>query len=281
MTIDRLDNEYSSFILAQRDFEDQTEVTMEITSSLPLRQKIDPLRLQGKLDRIREAKFFPGQREYLQQTGKFTEEFLDYLSTGLPPVKVLAKGDNMKVIIKGFRSDVVQWRVPISIQLHELYYASVIQDDNLNANVLVDEAFRRLRTKADLLRNSGVRFVEAGTPWRYGVEWYALLVGVLIGDVGENIQGTTNMAMAMSTGLPPIANLHPDVALIDQPSLRDLEDLLDGEGRPVVATGSTAFQMAHLSSHVGSERVLFEWGMDCTADMGPGRVIIPLNFVTR
>lgn len=274
--IDRLDNEYQAFLRAQDVLGDLEAVKMEVTSRVPLRRYIDPQVLQSALDEVDDAKLDTAQRQYLMLTDRFQEEFLDYLEIGLPPAKVLANDNDIKVVVEGTWSDVTQWEALIGIAVHRLYYDGLVAADNLNVNVLASEGVRRFHVKGDMLRASGVHFVEAGTRYRCDAGWYDFLVDLLIGDLGDSLEGTTNMAMAMRKGLEPIAT--PASSSLDSPSVSELEAAVQqGDERPVV-TGANAFQIAHLASHVGPDNVLFEWGEDLVSDLGPARSNLGLSW---
>lgn len=275
-TIDRLDNEYPAFLRAQEAFGNPEQVKMEVTSSLLLRRYINPQRLQGALDEVQDATLSTAQREYLMLTGEFSESFLDYLETGLPSVKVMANLNEIKVVVEGTRSDVIQWEALIGVALHNQYYKGVIVLDRLNPDALIGESVRRLRAKGDMLRASGARFVEAGTRYRCDAEWYSWLVEMLIGDLGDSLLGTTNLFMAMSTGLTPWAHLDQKT-LVERPSVEALGNLVD-DAATVVVTGANAFQIAHLASHFEGTNLVFEWGEDLVSDTGAARTHLDLSW---
>lgn len=280
MSVTRFDNEYPKFLEAQDQFYKNPEAqgVLTITSPTQLMEYVDPMKLQGRLDRIAELRFEKSQHQYLEVLGGFDKDFLDHLEKGVPPTtRVLAKGKNMKVTVTGSLADLALWEVPVELHIRDLYYNGVASSQDLEIDALVQEGVRRFQVKGDMIRNSGVRFVEAGTRYRYTFEWYSLLVQVIVGDMGDLLLGTTNLAMAMAFGLTPVAN--QDARRVHAPSLKELEAVVDEEGKPVVVTGANAFQMAHLYSHLG-DLVTFEWDRDLTGDMGPSGRFLPLEAHT-
>lgn len=281
MNTTRFDNELTTYLQAQEKFlkDPKEEATLTIGSPSLLGRFVDPQKLQGRLDRLAEMRYEKAHLQYLATLEKFDQDFLDHLNDEPPQVKVLAKENKMKVIVEGFREDLPLWEVPIMLQIRDLYYTGALQADNLDYDALVGEGVRRFQVKGDMLRHSGVRFVEAGTRYRYGYEWHALLFQLMIGDMGELLLGTTNLAMAMAFALKPVDNL-AGVLRIESPSVSDLENLVDTEPRPIVVTGLNAFQMAHLYGHFG-DHITFEWDRDLTGDMGPMGTFLPLTSTVQ
>lgn len=274
--MDRLDNEYQAF-KASKEFwmeDPKTKARLEVTSSIPLRKHIDPVKLQSRLDRFNEARFEDFQKDYVGTL--LGTEYANYLDNlNLAKVKVLAKKDDIKVVVEGPACELPLWEVPISIQIHDLYNGSVLQEFNegvFDFDNLVLEGTRRFQVKADLIRNSGARFVEAGTRWRYNYDWHSFLMGLFLGDLSNLVVGTTNLSFALTFGLTPIVN--DDVKSIESPSLIEIEKLLPG---PIVVKRVTAFEMAHLNSHFGDE-LIFEWDSDLASDIGPLGNILSLDY---
>jgi len=285
--VNRLDNEYSAFLRSQELYGDNSKHVLEVSCATPLRKYIDPGRLRVRLDRVQEMKLTDAQGQYLGVVGQFTPEYLKWLNSNpWPRARVLVKGNGLKVKVEGTLAELILWEAPISIHLHDLYYVGIFTENELNADMIVAEGTRRLLTKMDLLRNSGVRFTEAGTRYRYGFDWQSLVLQVLIGDGGELLLGTTNALIAMSYGLKPVAHGLTDSnlgAMLDTTSIGEIEGMLEehpefGPGS-IVVRGINAFEMAHLHSHFG-DVLSFEWGADLTADMGPAGRSLPLSFST-
>ena len=281
MGINRFDNDYAAYLGGQEEFRRDPTATgvLIVESTTPLTKHVDPMKLQSRMDRLAEMRYEKAHLQYLGTLNKFDASYLEHLDAEPPLVRVLAKDSRIKVVVEGLRSDLPIWETPVSEQIRDLYYAGVMQADGLDLDALVGEGIRRFQVKGDMLRNSGVRFVEAGTRFRYGFKWHSLLITLILGDMHDLLLGTTNLGMAMAFGLDPVANLAPDVVRIAGPSVRELEALYDGEGRPIVVTGVNAFQMAHLFGHFG-DRITFEWDRDLTGDMGPAGTFLPLICTT-
>lgn len=276
MSLTRLDNEFPAFLEAERRFlaDPTARAILEVTPETGLRQFINALKLQNQLDRVAEQSLLPEQRQFLALAG-LDEAFLDHLEKGkTPSVKVLSKGDDIRIRIDGLAADLPLWEVSVNIRVRDLYYTGVAVQQQLNPEALVYEGMRRLHVKGDLLRNSGVRFVEAGTRYRTEFEWHSYLLEVLMGDLGDLLLGTTNPAMALAYGLT--LGGKNEARRVQEPSVRELEAILDAEHEPVVVYGVNAFQMAHLYGHVG-DAVSFEWDRDLTCDMGPAGRFLPIT----
>lgn len=306
MSVNRLDNDFLAFLKAQARFPKTDQVTMNVTSVTKLKRYIDSAKLQARLDRVAEFRIAPAQIEYLAVTKRFTDEFLVWLAKmQMPLTKVMERDDHLRVTVKGTRAEMELWKAPISIQTHELYFNGVFATNELDGNV-VGEGVRRFQVKMDLLRNSGVRFVDSGSSVRYSFEWYALLMQVLLGDAPDLILGTTNTHFAMTHGLRPVAYLDDEGLASDwqagevlplsaftlesggarmpMASVKGIEKVLKDhpqlEGKTLVVSGVNAYEMAHLRSHFGPQLV-FEWGADLTSDMGPAGGVLPLSFVVK
>lgn len=279
MTINKLDNEYIQYLRAASS---EGDGVLEVSSPELLKKYIDPAKLQARLDRVQEMEYDKAQIEYLQTVGKFSDAFLKEIQAVPPRAIVLGKGDNLKVRVEGPKIHLALWEVPIAIQLHDLWYVGIFDADQMDPGFIIGEGARRLQTKLDYLRNSGVRFVEDGTRTRYTWDWYSLILQSLMGDARDLLLGTTNPAMAMAFALPLIAY---DDSLtgatkgvrVSATSVEELSTLAGGHQDTLVVSGVNAFEMAHLHSHLG-DRLVFEWGSDLSADVGPAGRALPLAY---
>lgn len=282
MSTNRLDNEIEMFLKAQESWKSDSSGTgrLEVRCPLPLKDKLDAAKLQGRLDRTSELKFEPSEVDYLATTKLFEEPFLQVLRDHiLPMTRVMSRGEDVMVRVDGAIWELPMWEVPISNQIHDLYFSGIRADNGLSDDMLVVEGIRRLQHKADMLRMSGLVFTEAGTRWRYTWDWYEMITSVMIGDFPNLIEGTTNPWTAMKNGLGVISRREEDKWLrVELPTADVLARVREETDQPIVVTGVNAFEMAHLSSHV--PEVSFEWGADLTADMGPGGIPLPLTFRT-
>lgn len=289
MTANPLDQEFNAFCVAQSRLE-QGDGSLLVHSTNPLRRYIDPARLQARLDRFQQLPFPAASVQYLRGTKAFTEELLAALTIPLPPVKVLSKDENIRVRVSGPLFQLVLWEHHISGQYHELFAKGIIQEHDLLEDALINEAIRRLQTKGDLIRSCGVRFVESGSSFRPHFGWYSAILPTLLGDMPDQLLGTTNVLAAMSYGLSPLTltpefsggpmGIHTD-GIMDYPtSVQKVAEVLDATPGILAITGARAYEMAHLDSHFG-DRLVFGWGADLTADMGPVGTRLPLSFDTE
>jgi hypothetical protein len=201
----------------------------------------------------------------------------EVFSPTLPPTSVLMKDDVLRVRSVGSLRDVRLWVAPISAQLHELYYESQVEQYGLDTGSLYLEGVRRFQVKSDFIRNSGARIVEAGMRYRFGFTWYVSLFTTLRGDLPDLFIGTTNVYLGMAHALPIWSG--DSHARTDETSVVGLERVLSSmsEGEELIVHDVNAMQIAHLHSHFGS-RLIFEWGADLMADMGPVGAILPLEI---
>jgi hypothetical protein len=254
---------------------------LEVSCGIPLGDKLNPAKLQNRLDRTSEFEWQEGQLDFLKTLKGLDPDFVDYLKDQqLPNPKVMVQKNDIMVRVEGKMADLPFWEVPISNQMHDLYFNGVIAENNLDGEVLVLEGVRRFQHKADLLRGSTFTFTEDGTRWRYAWDWYELLMTIIMGDTPNIITGTTNPWMGMAHAVEVVAHVDPDFIRMHSPSVADLEDLVAIEVKPIVVSGANAYEMAHLHSHYGTF-LNFEWGADLTSDMGPGGIPLPLFFKTE
>lgn len=281
MSINKLDNEWTAFLKARAL--PKTDGIIEVSSPEPLKKYIDPVRLQTRLDRVQDMVFAKEEKEFLKLQGKFPNTFLTYISKQWPRAKVLVKGDELKVRVEGQLPYLALWEVPISIQIHDLWYMGIYNADTMDPNFVIGEGARRLQVKLDFLRNSGTRFVEAGVRMRYGWDWYSLVLQSLLGDARDLVLGTTNPTMAFAFSIPLLS--YDDLLTGATPGVRVSATSVEELGRlaeehsdsALVIQGVNAFEMAHLHSHFG-DRLVFEWGTDLVSDVGPAGRSLPLVF---
>lgn len=280
MSTNRLDNEYQAFLRSQELWKKDPDATgrLEVKCGIPLKDKLDPVKLQGRLDRTADHKWEPGLLDYLATLDKIEPEYVKYLEDQQTPLPVVrARANDIMVRVDGKKCDLPLWEVPISNQTHDLYFNQIVAENNLDPEVLVLEGVRRFQHKADMLRGSNFVFVEDGTRWRYAWDWYDLLITIILGDIPNIIVGTTNPWMGLAHATPVVNYPVPKYHRLKNPSVDQIEKS-SGHGQ-IVVSGANAYQMAHLNSHF--EGLIFEWGADLTSDMGPGGTSLPLSFELR
>lgn len=279
MVVNRLDTELDTFFRAQAAT-GTDQLTVECTE--PLRKFVDPVKLQARLDEFAQIKFKSPEIQYLSLVPELETDFVGSLQDEtLPRPKVSEKDGFIRVVVSGPRRLLCEWEHATSVIIHNLFATGTVEAYDLDFNTIFGEGVRRLQRKLDLVRNAGVRWVEAGSRYRMFDQFYAMLIPTILGDCPDQLYATTNAWMALSHGITPFSTHAPSLT-------KDVfDDIIDADvalSKPTFDTAlvraPNAFAMAHLVAHAGQSagNLLFEWGSDLTADMGAIRGALPLSF---
>lgn len=264
-----LDTDLSSFLLAQHRLRGparKVDFQVRVLGGILL----DLSELQSQLQRVSQLNLDDVSREYLSVLKIFDDRFFSMASEPLPVPEV--EIDDGAVVIRVVCSAVhsAMWWPRLSAILHGLHFDRQLERHGLDRESLYVEGIRRFQTKLDMVRGSGLKFVEAGTSVRPDFDWQSAIVVALMGDVPKQLIGTTNPYFGLTFGLPVVSTMVGMV--VGPPDVRDrrrvaAERALESDGR-ILVNGANAYQMAHLHAHLG-DRVLFEWSGDLVADLGP------------
>lgn len=114
-------------------------------------------------------------------------------------VTISQEGEDLEVTIKGLWFRTILWEVPLLSLISELYYPLTHQTR------IDDQAVQqKAKEKIELFNHLGVTVADFGTRRRHSYEVHQLTVKTLKQFHGKSYIGTSNVHLAMLTGVKPI-----------------------------------------------------------------------------
>jgi len=183
------------------------------TKSVDLGRLIDMGRLREELDHVKtqvhynnsELHYLRGTNEY--QERMFTESYLEFLKNlRLPEYRLEETDGDILLEFSGKWSEAIYWEVPALSIINELYTRAVMAPlTRFEKELLFAEGRQRLAEKIRKLRKKrSITFVDFGTRRRFSLDWQKYVVGVLIEELPGQFKGTSNVKLAMDTGIVPM-----------------------------------------------------------------------------
>jgi len=166
--------------------------------------------IREQVDAMKNLCLTPEERNYLLLSCPFlTSDYLDYLTEyrfDRGQVNVGTWNGNLLIGIDGKWVDNILWEVPILAIVNELYFSHLTTKDN-NRVECCEIGYDRLNEKIEMLKPyPNFKFAEFGTRRRFSKDWQNIVVKNLV-EKCHNIIGTSNVALAMETGLKPIGTV--------------------------------------------------------------------------
>jgi nicotinate phosphoribosyltransferase len=166
--------------------------------------------IREQIDAMKNLCLTPEERNYLLLSCPFlTSDYLDYLTEyrfDRGQVNVSKWNGNLLIGIDGKWVDNILWEVPILAIVNELYFSHLTTKDN-NRVECCEIGYDKLNEKIEMLKPyPNFKFAEFGTRRRFSKDWQNIVVKNLE-EKCHNIIGTSNVALAMETGLKPIGTV--------------------------------------------------------------------------
>lgn len=114
-------------------------------------------------------------------------------------VHIQQDGSTLKVTVEGYWFRTILWEVPLLSLISELYYH--LKEQERISDVVVQA---KTREKIDLFNHLGITVADFGTRRRHSYEVHQLITKTLKQFHGKSYIGTSNVHLAMMTGVKPI-----------------------------------------------------------------------------
>ncbi len=159
--------------------------------------------LKNEVEKMANLKLTGDEKQYLmEKCGYLDPTYLDFLSgfRYIPAeVQIQQKGVDLKIHIEGFWYRTILWEVPLMALISELYYRFQ------RAQRLPDEKVVRIvKAKISHYKKMGIKIAEFGTRRRHSFAVHQLVVNALKKYGEGSFTGTSNVALARSSGVKPI-----------------------------------------------------------------------------
>lgn len=160
------------------------------------------IKLQDQLEMLSGVKTTQEEENFLRNNlnGILTPDFVDwYKDYQFNPDEVTITRENggLAINIDGPWERTIYWEVPLMAMISELNFKETGQQ--------VQEGWReRAIQKALTLKEAGARFADFGTRRRYSQQIHKAIVEIMRDYAGSSFLGTSNVRLAMETGVPAI-----------------------------------------------------------------------------
>jgi len=196
-----------------------------LTPDVDLRPYLSEIREQ--VHYLCQLRFTDDELEYLRQLRFLKSDFTDFLGLfHLPEYCVSVEPADvpggLDITVKGAWLHTLLFEIPVLAIVNEVYFRST------GAMPPWEEGRQRLQSKIDLVRKEpsarNLRLADYGTRRRFSKQWHQEVLETLIGQLGVNFAGTSNVHFAKQYGVTPLGTMGHEYLLACQalgPRLRD------------------------------------------------------------
>jgi Nicotinic acid phosphoribosyltransferase len=239
------------------------------TRSVRIADEVDEGELRAQLDHARTLRF--ARNELIWLAGNtfygtrqiFPPEFISWLEGfRLPEYELRVEDGQYALTFHGPWQETTMWEIPALAIVNELRARAAMKDmSRFELDVMYSRAKSRLWDKVERLRalaaEGPLKVADFGTRRRHGFLWQLWCIQALREGIGDSFVGSSNVKMAMDTGLEAIgtnahelpmvyAALAPDDDALRAAPYRVMEDwaeMYGGNLRIILpdAFGTTAF----------------------------------------
>ena len=295
MIASKIDTNVQSLLKAQIALDKYSDKTghLKVTSSLPLLKHLEAKRLAQEVKDLQTLELGEAEITWLKGELHFTEEFIKWLQDiELPKVSVIIKDGNLEITAKGSLAELILTETPLLALISEHYYNVALSKMNFTDELVLSEAVRRFQTKSDILREiPNFKMSLTGTSNRYSLDWYNLLITMLIGEFGVEFLSIDNPIFGLMYNLPvksylnsnmweddwPVKDIYPNCPAPDdwlgsRYVFKTVEDFIPVKKKLkddyiFVLSDLSAFDIAHLKSHTTIDNIIFEFNEFFTNDV--------------
>jgi len=222
-----LDIDHYKFTMGQFVFHRYPNVPVKYaftnrTKSVSLADVIDEKDLRRELDFVQQLKPTKEEINYLRSLKNngeqlCKEDYLNFLGEVQLPNYSLKKEDgNFQLEFEGPWKTAIYWETMALSVMNELYYQSLMKEMNPEQiENIYTTGKRNLEEKIKILQeNPEVVFMEFGTRRRFSRDWQEYVVRRFKEAVPNQITGTSNVSLAMKTGLAPRGTMAHELFMI-------------------------------------------------------------------
>lgn len=212
-----LDLDYYKITMANMIFEkghSDVHVKYAFTNrskDIDLKNWININELENQINHIRGLKISDNELKWLWGKGPFSFEFIEALKgIELPKPKILIHDGNFAGIeIEGRWFDAIWWETYLLSIINQMFSSQHMKhfaaSYDLFDNDMMPKGVSNLENKMqELLKYSGVNFMEFGTRRRFSTEWQDYVIRRLKQEINGQLLGTSNVHYAMKYGLKPL-----------------------------------------------------------------------------
>lgn len=182
------------------------------TTSVPLTRFIDLGQLQEELCHGRTVRYNKNELTFLREhrvDGRkiFQDDYIDeYLrSFRLPEFVLKRDGDQIRFEVAAPWPEASKWEMPFLYTVSELYNRALMAQASSTRNAVVEEGYRRLHKKFDILsRYPRIRYSDFCTRRRFDRDWQSIAIEETLLTIPHQFVGTSNMFFAKEFDIPAI-----------------------------------------------------------------------------
>ena len=163
--------------------------------------------IEGELSHFRTLEFTGEDLDYLETTGLFREDFLEYLAGyGLQggDIELSMVDGVIEFLVKGTWQDTILYETPCLAIVNEVYFR---HQDKAGFQGVVNLGNKLKEYNKINLINRDLKISEFGTRRRYSKKWQETVVREMVARNNGWLVGTSNVNLARKFGITPIGTM--------------------------------------------------------------------------
>jgi len=177
---------------------------------------IDLGKLREEFMNARSLRFMEAELYYLERLKTepehiqmFKMDFIDHLRKyRLPDFNIDVDGDTLRIVFEGSWLSTILWETICLSIVSELYYCCFLEKNNISYLDATAVGLSRLASKEVLLTEyPNLKVTDFGTRRRYARLWQEIVIDYMIRNIGDQLEGTSNVYLAWQYDIPMKATM--------------------------------------------------------------------------
>lgn len=247
MVFSRIDLDTEYLTKAEEWYKDDSIISATLKIDLPEGSALtlDENFIIPRFERMGKIKYDNAvvEQDFLSRVCGLKQDFIDFIyKTEYPEISYQER----TFTLTGTKASIYLAYCALRNLITEHLYDNFLDMELIMEGDALSEGIRKLMVKFDMVRNSDFKFVESGSAVRYSYAWQATVYNAMVGDLKQNLIGTTNPLFALLYGTP----LYFKKGTVVRPIIDSLKDGQEVDG--------SVYEMVHCYIHRG-DRNTYLW----------------------
>jgi len=173
--------------------------------------------INQELDNLCSLSFKPQDLQYLENTGFFKQDFLEFLRNfkfNRAFIEAKIEDNDLFIEAKGPQVQICGFEIPVLVIVNELYFRKILNSQHfLNGQLKLEEKIKKISAFNEILLGSGqspLQIFDFGLRRRAASSWHLQVLETVLNqknDAGKFIKGTSNVRLAQELNLKPIGTM--------------------------------------------------------------------------
>ncbi len=175
------------------------------TTAVRLTEEIDLGQLREELEAVTTLRFRPEEIAFLRKQENYPEEFWQFLAQLELSDITVEKEKNGQLVIEtaeDYQVKTTLWELIVLPIVNELYARQVLKQAQISEREVIKAGEERLRAKAEMLRETGVKALQFGLRRRLSGWWERRMTEMSLDLMPGVLVAVSNMLLARELGVP-------------------------------------------------------------------------------